>query len=253
MGEMTGYDQFSFAVADSKKTVYVKGQGPGILLMHELPGMIEQCVRLADHLAGQGFTMFLPLLFGEANVKNSLARTALYTAQICISREIRAFAAETDSPIADWLRALAREIRTRRPEGRGIGVIGMCLTGGFVINLMLEDVVRAPVACQPSLPLTTFGAPRDALSASPATLAQAVRKAAETSLLCYRFDQDRICPRERFDRLAREFGPSFEGHLLPGKGHATLTVGFVDDPHHPTFAARERIVNFFRERLVVEG
>jgi dienelactone hydrolase len=88
-------------------------------------------------------------------------RTALYAIQICIGREILAFAAAMDSPITNWLRALARDIRRRCPDGRGIGVIGMCLTGGFTINLMLEDVALAPVACQPSLPLRTFGAAPD--------------------------------------------------------------------------------------------
>jgi dienelactone hydrolase len=217
--------------------------------MHELPGMIRECVTLADHMASRGFTVFLPLLFGAPNVRNAAWRTALYAAQICVSREIHAFAADKDSPITIWLRALARDIRRRCPEGRGVGVIGMCLTGGFVINLMLEDVVLAPVACQPSLPLTTFGAPADSLGVSPATLQGAVARAAAAPLLCYRFLDDRISPGARFQRLEREFQPFFEGHNHPGDRHATLTIDFVDDPGHPTHQQRERIIRFFQERL----
>jgi hypothetical protein len=107
----------------------------------------------------------------------------------------------------------------------------------------------APVACQPSLPFTTFGASPRSLGVSAETLRAAVRRAAQAPLLCYRFSEDRISPRDKFDRLKSEFFPAFEGDNLPGKGHATLTVDLVDTPGHPTHAARERIVRFFREQL----
>ena len=57
---------------------------------------------------------------------------------------------------------------------------------------MVEEVVLAPVACQPSLPLTTFGVPPDALGVSPNTLRAAVARSAEVPLLCYRFEGDTI-------------------------------------------------------------
>ena len=249
MNEMIGFSQFGFEAAGTKKTVFYKGDGPGILLMHELPGMIAECVALARHIEAQGYCVFLPLLFGEPDIRFSRARTALLTARICVSREILAFAEEKDSPITTWLRALAREIRRRCPNGRGIGVIGMCLTGGFVINLMVEDVVLAPVACQPSLPFTLFGASRASLGVSAETLRAAVHRAPQAPLLCYRFAEDKISPRERFARLEREFSPAFEGHNLPGRGHATLTVDFADTPGHPTHTERDRIMRFFHERL----
>lgn len=249
MSRIDGYEEFSFEHAGTEKSVFMKGTGPGILIMHEITGMVEQCVRLADFIAARGFTVFLPLLFGGPNIPYSKIRTAFFTARICVSREILAFAADQDSPIAAWLRALAREIRRRRPQGRGVGVIGMCLTGGFTINLMLEDDVLAPVACQPGLPFTTFGAARESLSVGPDSLRGAVARSTQVPLLCFRFDGDRISRREQFQRLEREFGSGMEGHTLPGDGHATLTIDFVDQPGHPTHQARERILQFFQERL----
>jgi len=249
MSDMPGYASFEFSAQGRRKPVFYKGSGAGILLMHELPGMVRECVALADYLASKGYTVFLPLLFGGANVRFTQARTALHVAQICVRREILLFGRDEDSPIASWLRALAQEIRRRRPEGRGIGVIGMCLTGGFAINLMIEDVVVAPVACQPSLPLTTFGAPADALGVSPATLRAAVARSASVPLQCYRFAGDTISPVERFTRLQREFGTGLDGHQLPGADHSVLTIDFVDDPAHPTHQARDRILRFFRQRL----
>ena len=242
---MTGYSSFEFVAQGRRKQVFTKGSGPGILLMHELPGMVRECVELADYIASKDYTVFLPLLFGAPNVRFTQARTALYFAEICVRREIRLLARDEDSPITLWLRALAQEIRRRCPAGRGVGVIGMCLTGGFAINLMLEDVVLAPVACQPSLP---FKNP-DALGVAPETLRAAVAKSAAAPLLCYRFNGDKTSPPERYQRHEREFGSGFEGHQLPGDDHSVLTIDFVDNPAHPTYQARERILRFFQERL----
>ena len=41
----------------------------------------------------------------------------------------------------------------------------------------------------------------------------------------------------------------FEGHELPGTEHSVMTLAFVNDPKHPTFIARERMVSFLRSRL----
>jgi dienelactone hydrolase len=246
---MRDYSEFTFEADGRAKVVYTRGAGPGVLIMHELPGMVEQCVQLADYVAARGFTVFLPLLFGRPNQRFSTARTALLAAQICVRREILLFAAETDSPLTRWLRALAFEIRRRRPDGRGVGVIGMCLSGGFAINLMVEDVVRAAVSSQPGLPLGLGGASRAALGVSPRTLEAAVSRGSETALLCYRFMEDRISPPERFGRLQVAFGAAFEGHELPGRAHSVLTIDLVDQVDHPTYRARDRVVEFLRDRL----
>jgi dienelactone hydrolase len=43
------------------------------------------------------------------------------------------------SPVATWLRALEA---TAHPEcgGPGVGAVGMCLTGGFVLAMAVEPV-----------------------------------------------------------------------------------------------------------------
>jgi hypothetical protein len=37
---LPGYESFEFPAHGITHTVYVRGQGPGVLLMHELPGMV---------------------------------------------------------------------------------------------------------------------------------------------------------------------------------------------------------------------
>jgi dienelactone hydrolase len=245
-----GYSSFAFERDGASKTVFTRGTGPGVLIMHELPGLVTQCVRLADYIAARGFTVFLPLLFGDPNIPFSRARAVMNAAKLCISREIALFAENADSPVTTWLRGLAVEIRRHCPDGRGVGVIGLCLTGGFAINLMVEDVVLAPVASEPALPLTWLGASKGALGVAPETLRAAVERAATgVPLRCLRFKGDGMSPPEKLERLQREFRSSLQADEIPGSHHSVLTIDLVEDPAHPTFQARDRVVDFLRTRL----
>jgi dienelactone hydrolase len=129
-----------------------------VILIHELPGMIPACVDLARRIAQAGFAVYLPVLFGEPDQPLSVFRMLGYTVQICIRQEFYCFAKHQSSPITDWLRDLCRYAHQVRGD-RGVGVIGMCLTGGFVLSLMADTSVIAPVASQPSLPFGLTAAP----------------------------------------------------------------------------------------------
>ena len=148
---MQDFSTFYFPEYGSRKRlVYKKGSGPAVILMHELPGMIPECVDLARRLA-ENFTVYMPLLFGKANVGFNPAKVVQYAVQVCISKEFYCFAKNRSSPITDWLKKLSQEAN-RECGGKGVGVIGMCLTGGFVLSMMADKSVIAPVASQPSFP-----------------------------------------------------------------------------------------------------
>lgn len=248
MQSLPGFDAFEFADGDITHPVYVRGSGPGVLLMHELPGMVPACVDFATVIAARGFTVFIPLLFGEAGAKPA---TATLFARVCVSREFKCFAQHESSPVTQWLRALCvKAIRPRCP-GPGIGAIGMCFTGGFVLSLFVDDLMLAPVISQPGLPFGVTAAAHAALGVSDAHLAEA--SASRVPILGLRFKEDSICRAERFDALRHRFGDRFEAHELPGKKHSVLTIDFVNEPEHPTFKARERVMAFLRERLVGAG
>jgi dienelactone hydrolase len=241
--------------------VYVIGDGPPVLVMHELPGMTTATADFARRLAREGFRVYLPHFFGKplqsATLGNSL--------RLCISREFGRLAAGKSAPITDWLRALARDMSARHGNGR-VGAIGMCLTGAFVIPLVIDPWVAAPVAAQPAVPFsmiyvnTGLGHGRWAgqLNVSDEHLAAASRrlKADNMRLLALRFEEDRMCPRARFDRLREAFGDNLEIEELGGeqrRRHATLTVEYDnarnagdDNPVHQVF---RRVVEFLRARL----
>ena len=201
--------------------VYRRGSGPAVVVLHELPGLTVKCRELADRFVDEGFTVFLPLLFGRPERREANLNTIKNIFTVCIRREILCFAANRSSPLLDWLRELCRHAHAARP-GRGVGVVGMCLTGNFAISLVTEPDVVAPVICQPSLPL--HGG--DALAMTPDEL-EAAKSAATAlgpgSMIGFRYEKDWICPEKRFRRIEREFGDAFDSTEIPGKDHATLT------------------------------
>jgi dienelactone hydrolase len=244
---LEGFDTFEHEDDGISHTVYTRGAGPGVLLMHELPGMVRQCVDLATVIANRGFTVFMPLMFGEADAEPAAKSLA---ARVCISNEFHCFAHQKSSPITRWLRSLSTvRIRPRCP-GPGIGAIGMCFSGGFVLSLFVNDQLLAPVLCQPGLPFPSLkpGAGA-ALAVSPEDLKEAL--ASDAPILGFRFEGDPICPKQRFETLRSTFGSRFEGHELPGTEHSVMTLAFVNQRAHPTFQARERLFAFLHERLGV--
>ena len=72
----SGFSEFTFRDGDIIHTVFrSKANGAGVLIMHELPGMTPQCINLATRVVDAGFTVFLPLLFGEPNDSATVANT----------------------------------------------------------------------------------------------------------------------------------------------------------------------------------
>ena len=46
--------------------VYRKGEGPGVVLIPEMPGLHPGVLALGNHLVDNGFTVASPSLFGDA-------------------------------------------------------------------------------------------------------------------------------------------------------------------------------------------
>ena len=230
-----------------------------MIVMPEVPGVSAEVIRFANYVVDAGFTVFLPHLFGVLGPKTNPVNRMSELAKLCISREFHVLAENRSSPIVDWLRALARHAH-QEIGGRGVGAIGMCVTGNFALTLTLDPWVLAPVLGHPSLPLPITPAKAAAVHVTPETFANARRRSAEDGLkvLGVRFHGDTLfCRAPRFETLRRELGDAFEGIELPARSaklqpeppHSVLTIGLVDRAGEPTHEAVERILAFLAERL----
>ncbi len=250
------FETRDFTFSGKTRVVFTAGEGPGVILLTEMPGITYFVARFARRVRDAGFTVFLPQMFGEPGRPMSNGYMMGSLARACISAEFRAFSANRSSPITDWLRQLAAAVH---PEcgGEGVGALGMCFTGNFALSMMLEPAVLAPVLSQPSLPLLRKGG----LHIAPDELAQVKERLEREDLvvLGYRFQGDKLCRAERFQAYRDALGDRFKGRELPDEAgatgapidpHSVVTIHLVDEEGEPTHDAVEEILAFFRERLV---
>lgn len=220
---------------------YRKGSGPGVVVIHEMPGLIPEVVDFGEEVVEAGFTVVMPVLFGDPGRKGGPGAFAKATRQVCVSKEFTKLATGETSPVAGWLRSLARELHTEL-GGPGVGALGMCFTGGFALAMMVDESVTAPVLCQPSVPFPVGKARAADLNLSPADL-DAVKQRARggCEVLGLQYAQDPATG-TRFEALAHEIGDAFIRVEFPGRKHSTVTL-------HRQQEGVDRVLAFFGERL----
>ena len=257
---LESFDCAPFTHAGVTRPVFRAGHGPGIVVMHEIPGIYSAVAEFAERLVEEGFRVALPELFGQTGRPFSGGYAAGELLRACVRREFAVLAADRSSPVTDWLRALCRDLHGEC-GGLGVGAIGMCLTGNFGLSLMLEPAVIAPVLAQPSLPFPLGRRRRRGLHVSDEELGVIRQRVCEEGqkVLGLRFTEDRLVPSDRFARLREELGSGFESIEIdssPGNkdglsasAHSVVTKDLVDEAGHPTRVALDRVISFFRERL----
>ena len=247
---MQGYRKWKFEASlrgGEKVThdIYEKGDGPVVMIMQELPGIGPETLRLADKFCDEGFTVVLPHLFGplgKVAVGGNTVRV------MCMRKHFRVFEKGESSPIVDWMRALCQRLRDDK-KVKGVAVIGMCLTGNFAISLMADDAVLAATASQPSLPI--YGMSDLHMSEQDVNEIKAGLDK-KGPMLAFRFEKDVLCQAEKFESLDKAFNEGKERirmRTLPGRGHAVLTIDFVDHDGHPTKDSFEEVLLYFRSAL----
>ncbi|TVX95401.1 dienelactone hydrolase [Mycolicibacterium porcinum] len=260
VADLTGWTATPFTAADQTYDVYRKGEGPGVVLIPEIPGIHPGVLALGNHLVDNGFTVAAPSLFGTPGATAVRPGAIPVMLKACVTKEFAAFATNADRPVAHYLRALARDLNANTP-GKGVGVIGQCFTGGFALAAAVDDSVLAPVLSQPSVPIALTAAQKRDPGLSEAELKIVEQRAANDGLcaLALRFSQDRMAPGERFATLKARLGDAFEVIEINSKkgnpdglspsAHSVLTDQVREVDGHPAYEARKRVVAFLTERL----
>lgn len=134
--------------------IYHNGQttkSPGILLLHEIAGLLDFYRKDAMDLAERGYLVYVPNLF------TSEAR------QYCIRALVQAAGRvnRCNSIPAQEIHRLLDVLKDdKRCNGR-LGMLGACLTGGFVIHMAKRPDMLAPVLYHHSLGIEGAGVPKD--------------------------------------------------------------------------------------------
>lgn len=259
---LDGFEMTPFTSSDGRThDVFRMGSGPAVIIIHEIPGITPVVAEFARKVTERGMTAVLPSLLGTAGRPMTIPYALSSLARACVSREFTLLALNKTSPIVDYLRELAVHEREAH-GGPGVGVVGMCLTGGFALAMSVDDTVVAPVMSQPGLP-TPLGAKRKAdIGVSDSDLTQIKRRTSQgLCVMGLRFTGDPASPGERFETLRHELGENFIGVEIDSavgnlwgyrKGaHSVLTEDYSDQEGSPTRDALDEVMAFLTARLNV--
>jgi dienelactone hydrolase len=213
------FEPFDFT--DSKGVshrIYAHGEGPPVLVLHELPGLTPADIHLAKMLIADGYTALVPLLFGEPGDDRFLH----YFFSVCGPGQFDCGGTKQTPDAIKWLREFCVKGREKWTGGLGLGVVGMCLTGEFPLALLSDPNVRAAVMCQPTGPFNLLTqirlGPKAKLSLDTTDIELAQTKS-DIPILGLRYAKDPYCPRERFDHLHDLFPSRFYRLDLAGAHH----------------------------------
>lgn len=215
---------------------------PSVVLLHELPGLSNRTLALAQCLSDHKLTVYVPLLFGSVG-QDSDTRGFI---QACLRGDFACSAASTTPPPVSWIETLCRRASER--SGAAVGVIGMSLTGSIPLALLRDRSVGAAVLCQPTLPFGVVTRRPDDdqktdLGVSGKDLAEALKS--DVSLLALRYTKDPGCPEDRMQRLEHTFKERVAIARIEGDRHSTLVGDFHDDAFTDT-------VNYLKVRLQLD-
>ncbi len=205
------------------------GPHPGVLLLHELFGLTDNVRDDARRLADAGYLALAPDLFSDGG-------QVRYCLKQFFSMEglLNKATSEGNREVGDLLDQLAAN-----PACNGrIGMIGQCLTGGFVLQMARRPDMAAPVVFHHSLGVQGGGLPdADARNVKGPVLGHFAA-----------FDPV-ACPRQRRERLKEILGERLEAHVYEGVGHGIRSL-YRNRP--PSDRAWDRTMAFLDRHLRVE-
>jgi len=257
---LEAFEREEFAAGGITHDIYRSGNGPAVIVISEVPGITPNVIKFAERVRDLGCTAVLPHLFGTPGRPPSTGYALETLAKLCVSKEFTGMALGHAGPVMSWLRALARA-EHKRCGGPGVGAVGMCYTGGFGLAMAVDDSVVAPVLSQPSLPFAVTKSRRSDIQVSSDEW-QTIQARPDLCVIGLRFTGDRAVPPARFQALRDKLGERFiafeldsskgNPHGHPANAHSVLTEHLDDRPGTPTHDALEKVLAFFRERLLPE-
>ncbi|WP_421852330.1 dienelactone hydrolase family protein [Oricola sp.] len=233
-----------FAFGPDKTPVYVSAEGEKpLIVLHELPGMSPSFIDYSRSMSRRGFRVYMPLLFKQPGTEMSASRSVVF----CMSGEFKRLfdraPDKQDRPFTQALLQLIEDVAAQQPDC-DIGVIGMCLTGGFALAGIASPNVSAAVACQPSYP---FFSGYETLGLSD-ELRAAIRARGNTlpkpCARLYRYSRDRISREPHASAAEELLGDAIDRFPdLDGSAHSTLTGKSI------SFAVFDDVEEFLNARL----
>ncbi len=132
---------------------------PGILFLPDLTGIQKTTHKSAEILCNEGdYNVLIPDLYSGGS---SLQK---YCVQFVFNSFVRNNEASGNAPLAEFFEILDQFKELDVVDENNIGIIGQCLTGGFVLHAAIRPEVKAPVVFHHSFGLKGSGMPKSCAS-----------------------------------------------------------------------------------------
>jgi dienelactone hydrolase len=247
--QLHDFDLMPMSFHDRTRDVLVsKAQGRPVIIMHEIFGLTPAVVDFARLLTDAEFKVYMPVLFGSSDPAAGKVRGIADF--LCVMSEFKLLSNNDPGPWADWIRELASLAYTENAPGKGVGVIGLCLTGNLALSAALNPCVTAPVMSEPSLPFFRAGG----LHVSAAELSAVKMRVSHQGLVIrgYRYEKDWLCRRARFKELSSTFNGGFEGTTIPARNcslHSVFTEHLRDGNGNFRHGELRTLIEYLKARI----
>jgi carboxymethylenebutenolidase len=214
-------DAYYFEASGKKKR-------PGIVFLPDLTGVQKVNLKSAEILCHEGnFNVLIPDLYsGGINMQK-------YCVQFFMNEMIRNNNSKDNAPLNEFFEILDHFREFDFVDEQQMGVIGQCLTGGFVLHAAIRTEVKAPVVFHHS-----FGRAGSGIPKSCSALIQNKVQGHFVYL-------DAFCPPSRIQKLREELSEKLEDYMyvLP---HGVPHLFFNNAQGKKAF---DRMMTFFKTQL----
>jgi carboxymethylenebutenolidase len=205
-----------------------KANSPGILFLPDATGVKEVTKKSAEILCNDGgYNVLIPDLFsGGVGMQK-------YCVQFLFSEMVRNNEASGNAPLAEFFEILDQFKEIDGVDKNNIGVVGQCLTGGFVLHAAIRPEVKAPVVFHHSFGWKGSGIPKSCSSL--------IQKKVQGHFSYI----DPLCPAWRVRQLATELEGQLEPHWYP-LPHGMPHFFFNNNEGKKAF---QHMLDFFQQQL----
>jgi carboxymethylenebutenolidase len=205
-----------------------EGKRPGILFLPDLTGIQKTTHKSAEILSAEGdYHVLIPNLYSGGTTLRK------YCVQFLMNEMVRNNEPNGNPPLAEFFEILDQFKELENVDGNNIGVVGQCLTGGFVLHAAIRPEVKAPVVFHHSFGLKGSGIPKDCSSKI------------QHKVQGHFSYVDPMCPVWRVKELEEELNGQLEPHwyALP---HGIPHLFFNNEQGKKAF---KRMADFFESQL----
>ena len=117
--DLTGWKDYRpHALERLRHPCLERGDGPGVIVLHEFPGITPEVLAFSNRLVESGLTVVMPSLFGTPGERGTRREKFATGVALCVSSEFHAFAFNKSRPVTTFLHSLADDLAART-TGRG--------------------------------------------------------------------------------------------------------------------------------------